>query len=135
MSEIRSLKMCGLFKPGHDPHWIQMSRATADKENLPYSGRLVESRSDGTVVIQVDERQLNLWNHEPERLAEVVAASGGIIEYQSRWGVLWVPNGTGKYAFSVASAGQVDCPGSQPLGTQAELLLSAGGFNFSLNEA
>jgi hypothetical protein len=84
--------MCGLFKPGHDPHWIQMSRATADKD-LPNSGRLVESLSDVTVVVEVDERELNPWNREPERVIEVVAASGGIIEYQSRWGVLCVPNG------------------------------------------
>ena len=37
MSQIRAPKVCGLFKPGHDPHWIQMSQATEDIVNLRWS--------------------------------------------------------------------------------------------------
>src|ERR1039458_10468939 len=102
MSEIRAPKMCGLFKCGHNPHWIQMNLAVEDSENLPAPGRFVESRSDGTVVIEVDEHELLLWNHEPERMAEAAAASGGAVEYQPRWGLLWVPSTSGRYTFCVA---------------------------------
>jgi len=87
MSEIQAPKLCGLFKSGHVPHWIQMSRATEDRENRPSPGNLLESRSDGTVVIEVGNQELHLWNHEPERLAEAVA-NNGAIEYQPRWRLL-----------------------------------------------
>src|ERR1035437_7705962 len=70
MSELRLPNMCGLFKPGHNPHWIQMNLAVEDKENLPTPGRFIESRPDGSVVIEVDGQEVHLWNHEPERLAE-----------------------------------------------------------------
>jgi hypothetical protein len=136
MAEIQSPKMCGLFKSGHVPHWIQMSRATEDRENLPSSGRLVESRSDGEVVVEVDRHELRLWNHEPERLAEAAAASGGAIKYQLRWGLLWVPSNSGRYAFCVAdpSTDHVPCPFQPPVGSPMELLKGAGGFTVPASE-
>ena len=134
MSKIRSPKMCGLYRAGHTPHWIQMSRATGDKNNPPSSGRLVDSRSDGTVLIELDEHELRLWNHEPERLAEAAAASGGAIEYQSRWGLFWVPSKSGRYAFCVAepSLHHVPCPLQPPIGSPMELIDAAGGFTISV---
>ena len=132
MSEIRPPKMCGLFKPGHNPHWIQMNLAEKDGENRPTPGRFVESRSDGSVVIEVDEHELLFWNHEPERLAEATAASRGAIEYQPRWALLWIPSKSGRYAFCVARSPDthVPCPLQPPIGSPAELLESAGGFTF-----
>jgi hypothetical protein len=136
MSEIRPPNMCGLYKAGHTPHWIQMSRATEDRDNLPSSGRLVDSRSDGTVVIEVEDHELSVWNHEPERLADAAAVSGGAIEYQPRWGLLWVPSKSGKYAFCVAepSADHVPCPLQPPVGSPVELLESSGGFTTSVDD-
>jgi hypothetical protein len=134
MSEIRPPEMCGLSKPGHNPHWIQMSRAAEDRENLPVPSRFIEARLDGSVVIEVDEHELLLWNHEPERLAEVAIAIGGAIEYQPRWGLLWVPCESGRYAFCVVLpiAVHVACP-LLPMGSPAQLLESAGGFAISVN--
>jgi hypothetical protein len=136
MSKIRAPKMCGLFKPGHVPHWIQMTRATEDRENLPNSVRLVDSQSDGTVVIEVDGQELRLWNHESERLSEAAAASGGAVEYQPRWGLLWVPSEQGRFAFCVAEPdGDHDpCPLQPPEGSPVELLESAGGFAISTDD-
>ncbi len=122
MSEIRPPKMCGLFKSGHNPHRIQMSRATEDRGNMPSSGHLVGSQSDGTVIIEADERELSLWNHEPERIAEAAAASGGVVEYQPHWGLLWVPSKGGRYAFSIADAStdHLPCPLDPRVGNPAE---------------
>jgi hypothetical protein len=136
MSEIRAPKMCGLFKSGHVPHWIQMSRATVDTENRPNSGRLVDSQRDGTVVIEVDGQELLLWNHEPERLAEAAVASGGAVEYQPRWGLLWVPTKSGSYAFCVARSpdNHVPCPLQPLVGNPVELLENARGFTISVHD-
>ncbi|GEM_PF-950861 len=136
MSEIRPPKMCGLSKPGHNPHWIQMNHAVEDKENRPTPGRFIESRPDGSVVIEVDNCELLLWNHEPERLAEAAAASGGAIEYQPRWGLLWVPSKIGRYAFCVVRSpnDHVSCPLHPPVGSPVELLKSAGGFTVPASE-
>ena len=136
MSKIRAPKMCGLFKPGHVPHWIHMTRATEDRENLPNSVRLVDSQSDGTVVIEVDGQELRLWNHESERLSEAAVASGGAVEYQPRWGLLWVPSKSGRYAFCVTRSpdDHVPCPLQPPVGSPVELLESAGGFTISVDD-
>jgi hypothetical protein len=135
MSEIRAPKMCGLFKPGHNPHWIQMSRATENRENLPAPCRFIEARQDGTVVIEVDGQELHLRNHEPERLSEGAAGNGGVVQYQPRWGLLWVPVTSGRHAFSVAgpSTDHVPCPLQPPQGSPVELLESAAGFSISVD--
>ena len=136
MSEIRPPKMCGLFKPGHNPHWIQMRKGLEDYENIPAPGCYVESRTNGTVVIEVGNRELVLRNHEPERMAEAANASGGVVEYQPRWGLLWVPSKSGRYAFCVARSpdDHVPCPPQLPVGGPMELLEGAGGFTLSASE-
>ncbi len=135
MSEIRAPKACGLFMSGHNPHWIQMNLAREDNENQPSPGHLLYSRSDGTVVIEVGNHELRLWNHEPERLAES-AASGGAIEYQPCWGLLWIPSENGRYVFCVARSidDHVSCPLQSPAGSPAELLKSSGGFTISIHD-
>jgi hypothetical protein len=128
--------MCGLFKPGHNPHWIQINLAVEDKENLPTRGRFIEGLPDGSIVIEVDGPEQHLWNHEPERLAEAAAASEGAIEYQPRWGLLWVASKSGKYAFCVARSpdDHVPCPLQPPVGSPVELLESAGGFTLCVDD-
>jgi len=129
MSQIRAPKVCGLFKPGHDPHWIQMSQATEDIVNPSARWRLIQTEKDGTVVIQTRDLELRLWNHEAERLVEAAGEIGGRVEYQPRWGLLWVPSAIGRYAFSVLPSpeGHVPCPQHPPVGSSVELLENAGG--------
>jgi len=133
---IRQPRLCGLFKLGHNPHWIQMNLAGEDNEQRPTPGRFIESRPDGSVVIEVEMRQLLLWNHEPERMAEAVAANGGAVEYQPRWGLLWVPSRSGRYAFCVARSPDdyLPCPAQPPVGSPMELLEGAGGFTVLARE-
>jgi hypothetical protein len=135
MSDFRKPNRCDLYKVGHTPHWIQMSRATQDRENPPSLGSLVESRSEGTVLIEVDELELRPWNHEPERLVEAASAAGGAVEYQPRRGLLWVPSRSGKYAFCVAEhrIDHVPCPLQPAVGSPVQLRESAGGFAISID--
>ena len=128
MSGIRPRKRCGLYRPGHEIHYIQMRKSSEDRENPRLLGRLIECRSDGTVVIEIEGREISLWSHEPERVAESVAANDGVVRYQKRWGLLW-----GSDCFCVASADHVPCPDSPPTGTPLELLKSAGGFILPLS--
>ena len=133
MSGIRLPKQCGLFKPGHDPHWIQIFRATEDRVNLRAPGHVIDLRNDGTVVIDVQQNEYRLWNHDVERLAEAVAAADGQFSYQARWGLLRVPTDDGHYAFCMAKTDvHVRCPDEAPTGTAVELLASAGGFTVSI---
>ncbi|MFI5052458.1 MAG: hypothetical protein ACHQBP_05975 [Acidimicrobiales bacterium] len=130
MSEVRPPQPCGLYRPGHDPHWIQARRGWEDGSNPPVTGRLVDARDDGTVVIDVNGELRRLWNHEPARLAEAAARSGGVVMHQPRWGLLKNPSESGHYLFCVADDGQEHqgCPDRPPTGTPIELLKSAGGF-------
>jgi hypothetical protein len=88
MSTIRPPTMCGRFKPGHTPHWIQINKALNDSEREPSPGLFIQSRNDGTLVIEVNGQELLLWNHKPERMVEAVLAGGRSISYQPRWGLL-----------------------------------------------
>jgi hypothetical protein len=130
MSDIRQPTMCGLFKPGHNPHWIQMRKGLEEDEDAPIPACFTEIRNDGTVVVEVSGRELVLWNHEPERMAEAAAARCGAAQYQPRWRLLWIPSNDGRYAFCVARASEnhAPCPLLPPVGIAAELLKVAGGF-------
>jgi hypothetical protein len=136
MKEVRSLKRCGLFKPGHEAHWIQALRGSNDRDNPPVRSYLIEVRDDGTVVIGVEQKELRLWNHDPHRLTEAIDAGDGEISYQPRWGLLWVHGQGCSYLFCVAKSpeNRIPCPIENPIGTPFELLNSAGGFTVAVDE-
>jgi hypothetical protein len=134
MSEIRRPKMCGLFRPGHDPHWIQIHRSNMDKDNPPLPGRLVDSRSDGTFTAEVGQQAITFWNHDVDRLVDAIAAADGQLLYQESWHLLWVPNSSGRYAFCVAGDRHIACPDEPPSGTPVELLERAGGFTIRIGD-
>ncbi|HZJ50400.1 MAG TPA: hypothetical protein VFF07_06000 [Actinomycetota bacterium] len=82
---IERVRNCGLYIPGHDVHWIQAKRGWSDEVNLPAPGHLVEVWPDGLVVVEIDGHVRRLWNHDPERLENLVARSLGEISHQPRW--------------------------------------------------
>jgi hypothetical protein len=136
MSGIRAPKGCGLFKPGHDPHWIQISRAAEDGDHPPEPGRLIELGSDGTLQVECEKFMHCLWNHDIERMSEAIAGANGQLFYQRRWGLLLVRGQGGRYAFCVARSGEhLSCPNEAPAGTPAELLEEAGGFTARIEDA
>ena len=104
MSEIQTPKTCGLYLPGHIPHWIQARKGWEDTVNLPLPGRLVSVSDDGAVTIEVGDRQLTLWNHRPQRVEQAAERSDGTVAYQARWHLLHLPSSGGaRFLFSVAT--------------------------------
>lgn len=132
MSEIRAPKACGLFLPGHSPHWIQARKGWEDQVDVPVPGRLIGCHDDRTVNIEIDGKEIRLWNHQPERLRGAAKASNGVIRYQDRWYLLLVSNSPGgSHLFCVArwSDGHTACPQNPPVGSLVELLNTVGGFS------
>lgn len=137
MSVIRAPKACGLYSPGHSPHWIQARKGWEDQVHLPVPCRLIDCRSDGTVIIELEGDESRLWNHQPDRLSEVVAATHGVIKYQERWHLLLVKSSPGgHFLFSVAKAigGHAPCPQTPLNESPIELLRGAGGFSIPMSE-
>jgi hypothetical protein len=134
MSSIRPPTLCGLFKPGHTPHYIQIGKAVEDRDNAAVAGRFSGLHSETSIEIEVDGVAFHVWNHECERLADAAALADGAIQYQPKWGLLWVPATQGRYAFCVVrhSENFVACPARIPTGRPSELLDVAGGFTIPL---
>jgi hypothetical protein len=131
MSLIRPPTTCGLFKPGHSPHYIQIRKAAEDRDHAAASGRFIGIHTVTSVVVEVHGEELHLWNHECDRLADAAILADRAIEYQPQWGLLWVPSMNGRFAFCVARAvgSFLPCPDRLPTGGPSDLLGSAGGFS------
>jgi len=127
---------CGLYLPGHDVHWIQGLHSGRDDENPPEQGRLLGASEDGTLRVQVDGEVRRLWNHDPGRLARLVARNKGVVTHQPRWGLLRTKSAQGAYCFCVVNATKdhEPCPHKAPEGNLLELLKQAGGATLSIRE-
>jgi hypothetical protein len=132
VKQIRPLKQCGPFRPGHQGHWIQSNLSNHDAENRPLRGRLIDVQADGILTLEMDGQQVFLWNHEPERLIDVIDVNGPDVSYQERWGLVRSPHDFG-YLFCVvrAEADRLPCPEQPPTGDPVQLLKTAGGFTIS----
>jgi hypothetical protein len=137
MLEIRAPKACGLYLPGHSPHWIQPRKGWEDQVDVPVACQLIGCRNDGLVTIEIGGSETRLWNHQPDRLRDAAKTSNAVIEYQDRWHLLWVGTSPGsRYVFCVArwSDGHVPCPPNPTAGSLVELLNTAGGFSVPVSE-
>jgi hypothetical protein len=131
----RTTKTCALFKPGHNPHWIQIRLASEDTQHPPVLVQRINVRSEGNVVIDVGGKLLRLWTHDVDRVSEAISAANGAVFYQSRWGLLFVPSDDGRFAFSVdKSAEHVACVESIQAGSPAEIIRRAGGFSIATKD-
>jgi hypothetical protein len=113
MSKAQTPTTCGSYMHGHCTHWIQARKGWEDEVNLPLPGQLLSVESSGIVVIDLHGRQIRLWNHFPERIADTVASTRGAILYQARWSLLLVERGQGiRTLFSVVEPPEkhVPCP-------------------------
>ena len=70
MATIHPPNRCGLYKLGHCPHWIQVNRALADQVNRTSPARLMNTDASGLVVLEFNADVVNVWGHEPGRVAE-----------------------------------------------------------------
>ena len=124
---IPRLLACGSYHPGHDVHWIQAKRS----HEPPTVECVASVGADGWVTVNLDagagER---VWNHDPGRLAALLARTAGRAVLRSH-NVLAVPSADGHYCVSVASAPS-PCPEpDEDVGglSLAELVLRRGGFS------
>ncbi|MDP9224494.1 MAG: hypothetical protein M3P18_11700 [Actinomycetota bacterium] len=146
---------CGFYLPGHDVHWIQAklagmyvfnlgaaSSVTSERDPMPDTnrqavpGHLLEVQPDGLVVVEVDGVVRRLWNHDPDRLQQLVARNHGEISHQP--GLLRTRSDDGSYLFCVADADNPDlrpCPVHPLTKSPVELLRKAGGFSMPGPEA
>jgi hypothetical protein len=127
------LRRCSLYLPGHQVHWIQASHSRMDNENRPEHGLLLRVEPDGLVVIEVDGKERRLWNHDPQRLEQIVTANDNRILHQPEWGLLRSPYPSGESiaCFCVATADDpelVPCSAAPPSGHLLERLATQGGF-------
>ena len=133
----RSAPDCRLFLPGHQVHWIQLRQADRDVADRPEPGRLVSAGADGRVVVEVAGERRHLWHHRPEHLATVVAANGGVVLHQPRWGLLRCPSPSGdaEARFCVTDHDdpeRVPCSSEDPVGDLVERLRTMGGFTVTV---
>jgi hypothetical protein len=127
---------CGLHHPGHDVHRVQAEGAMSDHDAPMLEVTLIEVRDDGVVVIELDGKRLELWNHNPARLAWLARSAKGEVAYHPGWALLGVvrraPSGEieGYHQFCVVEADSPDrrgCP--EPGETTGD---DSGAFTISL---
>lgn len=126
---------CGLYLPGHDVHWIQAKVSLKGDAIPPEPGHVLQVRSDGLLIVEVQGSVHRLWNHDPDRLELLVSANGGRVTYQPGFSLLRTASEEGgRYLFCVAAADAPDrrpCPEGPPTGSLTERLRAAGGFSVS----
>jgi hypothetical protein len=93
-------RRCGSYKPGHEPHHIQVRLSRRPGETSPAPVRLGEVQDDGTFTVEVHGEVAELWTHDPARLRALADRAPGSITWQPRWRLLRV----GSYCFNVATA-------------------------------
>lgn len=123
-------RRCGSYRPGHEPHYIQVLRGRAGTSTPLRPGRLLEVHDDGILVVEVEGEMLRLWNHEPTRLRVLAARNDNEIALQwPNWHVLRTTSEQGWYAFSVARPEEATpCPIGPPPAGLVEQVEERGGF-------
>jgi hypothetical protein len=95
------IKRCLSYATGHTPHWIQSFHSMYEGETPPEEAALIEAKSDGTIIVDVDGKRRAFWNHQPARLARLAARNEGRVTVQERWSLLRTPSPDGMYCFSI----------------------------------
>lgn len=136
---IERARSCGLYLPGHDVHWIQARLSVEEELQRPSTpGLLLGVQPDGLVVVEVNGVVRRLWNHDTDRLEQLVARNRGEVSHQPGFGLLKTPSEKSSYLFCVADADSPDlrpCLAHPPTGGPLELLREAGGFSIPGPEA
>jgi len=131
--------ICDLYKPGHQPHFIQAKLAWEDDPAKYRNGTLMSVADDGWITVEVGGELLRFWNHEPARARICFEQAGGRVGVPGH-SLLHAPStGGGNYCFSVSTDGPTPCAppstaGSSPAGLFQQAM-SHGGFTVSGIEA
>lgn len=71
----RSVLPCAKYTAGHQVHWIQWKLCSREGVTQ-VAGRLTKVHDDGSFLIDVGGEAARRWNHDPERLRELVESRG-----------------------------------------------------------
>jgi hypothetical protein len=97
-------RSCGSYGPGHQMHWIQAKKSWEGEQ--PMIDVSIVVHHDGRVDLEGDELTLTMWNHDPDRLRDVVDYAGrGRAVWKPRFHVLALPGPSG-YLFNLAALDQ-----------------------------
>jgi hypothetical protein len=126
--------ICGLYKPGHQVHFIQAKLSWQGDPAKYRSGTLASVDDDGWITIDVDGETVRVWNHDPVRARRLIEASGGQVALRDPH-ILATRSATGNYLFSIADTATACMPPSatsdnSPAGL-VEQVRSRGGFMVS----
>ncbi len=69
------IRTCDLYTPGHQVHWIPPLRVYVDAPRRPV--RVEDLTPDGWCTVLDGGQVLRWWNHDPLRLADLVALADG----------------------------------------------------------
>ena len=71
-------RLCGLFKPGHTPHWIQIGKAAEDRDDPPRVRSIHRPPlRDRSFVVEIDGVEFHVLNHVCERLVSAATLARG----------------------------------------------------------
>jgi hypothetical protein len=122
---------CALYAPGHRVHVIQV-KLTWDSEQSWRAGSLIDVDDGGWITIDVGQRRIRLWNHEPARARACIEAAGGAVVVRGH-GVLTTPSERESHYCSCVAEGRTECVpppaalDNSPSGLR-ERILAYGGF-------
>lgn len=135
--ELGVRRRCGLYRPGHEVHWVQALGAMRRLDTEPpIVGRLAGWEQNGTITLDIGGKVERVWNHEPNRLAGLALRVDSRVSLQPGWGLLRVESSDGHYLFYVGDpVDHLECPGSPPTGDPLDLLAQTGGFSIPAGEA
>ena len=80
---------CGMYRPGHQVHWIQWKRYW-HSGSPRFAGRLLGADADGTITIGLDHGVRHFWNHDHSRLRQLAHEAGDELELSSSGGLLGI---------------------------------------------
>lgn len=124
---------CGLFRAGHEVHFVQAIRSGNDDEVQPGTASVDAA---GWISISLESGQMaRLWTHNPARLAHLLREFGGQVLLRTK-SILSVSHGDGAYFVSVG-AGPSPCPtAAEELSdlSWGELLAKRGGITLRIAE-
>jgi len=97
---------CGLYRPGHEVHFVQAIIAGNDDEAWPGTASVDAA---GWIPITLDSGSvMRRWTHDPARLTYLLTESGGRVLLRTK-SILSIPHGDGAHCVS-AGAGPTPCP-------------------------
>lgn len=80
---------CSSWGAGHNFHWIQVLHSRGSDDSAPVPCAVVAIRDDGTVVLEVLGKTVEVWHHDPRRLRFLAAeAQASAPTYEPGWSLL-----------------------------------------------